>query len=88
LAGSAFSLDGARPQAHGADELCTARHSADRRRRRRQSPDVTKATVTLKVYQQYTYEAEKRQALDLWAERLQAIIDGQGRRRASKFGLT
>jgi integrase len=39
---------------------------------------VTKATVTLKVYQQYTYEAEKRQALDRWAERLQAIIAGKG----------
>jgi integrase len=39
---------------------------------------VTKATVTLKVYQQYSYEAEKRQALDLWADRLQGIIDGKG----------
>jgi integrase len=39
---------------------------------------VTKATITLSVYTQYTYEAEKRDALDLWADRLDAIVKGQG----------
>jgi integrase len=39
---------------------------------------VTKAGVTLGVYDHYDYGAEKRQALDLWAERLQAIIGGKG----------
>ena len=39
---------------------------------------VTKASVTLAVYTHYTYDAEKRAALDLWAERLAAIIEGQG----------
>jgi integrase len=35
---------------------------------------VTKAGVTLSVYQQYDYEREKRQALDLWANKLMAIV--------------
>lgn len=35
---------------------------------------VTKAGVTLSVYSQHTYEAEKRHALDLWADRLAAIV--------------
>jgi integrase len=35
---------------------------------------VTKAGVTLSVYQQYDYEAEKRQALNLWADKLRAIV--------------
>jgi integrase len=35
---------------------------------------VTKAGVTLSVYQQYDYEKEKRQALDLWANKLMAIV--------------
>ena len=35
---------------------------------------VTKAGVTLAVYSHYTYDSEKRQALDLWAERLAAIV--------------
>lgn len=39
---------------------------------------VTKATVTLRVYQQYSYEREKREALDLWAARLKAILAGHG----------
>ena len=39
---------------------------------------VTKATVTLSVYTQYTYDKEKRAALDLWAERLAAIVEGEG----------
>lgn len=37
---------------------------------------VTKASITLSVYTKYTYDAEKREALDLWAERLGAIIQG------------
>ena len=39
---------------------------------------TTKAGVTLAVYSQHTYEPEKRQALELWADRLQAIISGMG----------
>ena len=38
---------------------------------------VTRAGVTLAVYQQYDYAKEKRQALDLWADRLKAIV-GEG----------
>lgn len=38
---------------------------------------VTRAGVTLAVYQQYDYAKEKRQALELWAERLAGIV-GQG----------
>jgi integrase len=37
---------------------------------------TTRAGVTLGVYNQYAYDREKRAALDLWAERLQAIIAG------------
>jgi integrase len=36
---------------------------------------VTKAGVTLSAYQHYDYSREKRQALDFWADRLEAIID-------------
>jgi integrase len=39
---------------------------------------VTHAGTTLSVYSQYTYDKEKRQALDLWAERLEVIIAGGG----------
>jgi integrase len=35
---------------------------------------TTKAGITLAVYSQYEYGAEKRAALDLWAQRLQAIV--------------
>jgi len=35
---------------------------------------TTRAGVTLAVYSQYTYDKEKREALDMWAERLQAIF--------------
>ena len=31
-----------------------------------------------KVYNRYTYAAEKRQALDAWARRLEAIVTGAG----------
>lgn len=37
---------------------------------------TTKAGITLGVYVQHAYEREKREALELWASRLQAIIDG------------
>jgi integrase len=36
----------------------------------------TKAGVTLGVYVQYDYAKEKREALELWADRLQAVIGG------------
>jgi integrase len=36
---------------------------------------TTKAGVTLGVYSHHDYAAEKRQALDLWADRLDAIIN-------------
>lgn len=39
---------------------------------------VTKATVTLSVYVQYSYDREKREALDMWAERLAGIVEGKG----------
>ena len=37
---------------------------------------VTKAGVTLSVYSHYDYGKEKRQALELWASKLDAIIHG------------
>jgi len=37
---------------------------------------TTHAGVTLAVYSQYTYDKEKRAALDLWADRLVAIVGG------------
>jgi integrase len=37
---------------------------------------VTKAGVTLSVYSHYTYDKEKREALELWADRLAAIVGG------------
>jgi hypothetical protein len=39
---------------------------------------TTKAGITLGVYVQYEYEREKREALELWAGRLQGIISGSG----------
>jgi hypothetical protein len=41
---------------------------------------TTRAGVTLAVYSQYTYDKEKRAALDLWADRLSAIVDGPAAR--------
>jgi integrase len=37
---------------------------------------VTRAGVTLSVYQTYDYGKERREALELWAERLRAIVAG------------
>jgi integrase len=37
---------------------------------------VTKGGVTLGVYVQYDYAKEKREALDMWADRLTAIVAG------------
>jgi hypothetical protein len=37
---------------------------------------VTKAGVTLSVYSHYDYAKEKRQALELWADRLISIVGG------------
>jgi integrase len=37
---------------------------------------VTKAGVTLSVYSRYDYAREKREALELWANRLEAIVGG------------
>ena len=37
---------------------------------------TTRAGVTLAVYSQYTYDREKRDALNLWADRLAGIIGG------------
>jgi len=37
---------------------------------------VTKAGVTLSVYSHYDYAKEKREALDLWAAHLNAIVQG------------
>jgi hypothetical protein len=36
---------------------------------------VSKSTITKKVYSRYTYEREKREALDAWGARLEAIVD-------------
>jgi integrase len=52
---------------------------------------VTKSNVTFAHYVKHSYEAEKREALDLWAERLDGIIGGAAakvlpmrKRRAAK----
>jgi integrase len=37
---------------------------------------TTKAGITLGVYVHHAYEREKREALELWADRLQGIISG------------
>ena len=34
--------------------------------------------TTLAVYSQYPYATEKRAALDLWADRLSAVVGGSG----------
>lgn len=38
---------------------------------------TTKATITTKAYAHYTYESEKREALELWAARLDAIFQSR-----------
>ena len=38
---------------------------------------VTRASITLSVYTRYTYGREKREALELWAARLETILAGQ-----------
>ena len=37
---------------------------------------TTKAGITLGIYVHHTYEREKREALELWADRLEGIISG------------
>jgi integrase len=39
---------------------------------------TTKAGMTLGVYVHHAYEREKREALELWANRLEGIISGKG----------
>lgn len=39
---------------------------------------VTKASITSRVYARYSYDREKREALELWADRLSAIVEGAG----------
>lgn len=37
---------------------------------------ATRASVTSRVYARYNYDKEKREALNLWASRLVAILEG------------
>jgi integrase len=37
---------------------------------------VTKASITSRVYARYSYENEKREALNLWSDRLRALVSG------------
>ena len=39
---------------------------------------VTNGGITMAVYNKFDYSKEKRQALELWAERLEAIVSGSG----------
>jgi integrase len=39
---------------------------------------TTRAGITLQVYVRHSFEAEKRRALDLWCDRLRAIVGGTG----------
>ncbi|KQZ28664.1 hypothetical protein ASD50_19485 [Mesorhizobium sp. Root552] len=47
---------------------------------------ATKASITSRVYARYDYAKEKREALDLWAEQLRAIIAGADRESALQVG--
>jgi integrase len=47
---------------------------------------TTRAGVTLAVYSQYAYDKEKRQALELWADRLLAITGAGAVADVSPFG--
>ena len=38
---------------------------------------VNKSTITKRVYSRYTYEREKREALDAWSARLEDIVSGK-----------
>jgi integrase len=38
---------------------------------------VSKSTITKKVYSRYTYEREKREALDAWSAKLERIVSEQ-----------
>ena len=46
---------------------------------------VTKGTVTGTVYVKYSFDREKRQALEIWAEYLQGIITGKERGKIIKL---
>jgi integrase len=48
---------------------------------------TTKAGVTLGVYVKHTYSSEKRHALDLWADRLAAIVSGEQKAKVIPIGL-
>jgi hypothetical protein len=37
---------------------------------------MTKAGMTLSVYVHHAYDREKREALELWADRLRSIVAG------------
>jgi integrase len=39
---------------------------------------TTRAGITLGVYNKYAYDKEKRAALNLWADRVRAIVEGNG----------
>jgi integrase len=47
---------------------------------------TTKAGVTLAIYVKHSYEVEKRRALELWADRLQAIVDGNAAAEVIRLG--
>jgi integrase len=49
---------------------------------------TTRAGVTLAVYSQYAYDKEKRAALELWADRLVAIIGAGAVADVLPFGRT
>ena len=38
---------------------------------------ASKSTITAKVYVQYSFDREKREALNAWGERLLRIVEGQ-----------
>jgi integrase len=48
---------------------------------------VTRGGITMAVYNQYSYDREKRQALELWADRLEAIVAGSGAKVVPIKGL-
>ena len=38
---------------------------------------ASKSTITGKVYVQYSFDREKREALNAWGERLRGIVEGK-----------
>ena len=72
------ALGGARSAPHRAHRHGPAGRGADRAGACRQSSDHDQGRHHAASHSEYAYDKEKRQALDLWADRLNAIVGGAG----------